>query len=353
LQRRLIAYASFVPWFVVNLNPSRLATMSSLRSVTIFYVILVLSTGCGGDPRKSPPSLVRLDELEYHDPLIGQRLKAIDAAATRMSDSTWHHLPLQERWSPPAHGGGMDYYALWCLRSGRISHLCTEATERPVHCITVHASPHPQNPKKVHAVHLTVISYSAGNEWSAHLGYICQKAYPESARVQETFGISFLHEKWKTSESDAALSIPGGWHTLKKRFGHLEYAITLGPSGHSPWESQPARFLASAEALRDTALAVIDEAQPVMREQLLSGMGVVSVTDRREMNKRTGSPARFEPPLRAEYELSMEQRRAILDETMQELSRRRRLLREHYKELYAAAVQAFPLAECLKPIAAE
>jgi hypothetical protein len=254
----------------------------------------------------------------------------------------------------------MDYHALWCLRSGTPDHLCTWQAERPTHCISLRASHHPDNPRKVRGVDLNATWRPEGDGWGVRLSYHAHKGNADNEKVREQFGLTFFDQK-KSPDSDAVLGVPGGGHRVVKRFGDFEYVIASPTNSGDPPRG-PQKFLSSAESFRDAALAVIDEAEPLIRKQVASGEAVRSVTDHSIMKTRTvggthgGDPPReepyhptFEAPLPEGYQLTDAQKQEIQKEITAELDRRRRLLRDHYKELYAAVQKAFPLQECLAP----
>jgi hypothetical protein len=301
--------------------------------------------------------------LEYHDPVIRERLQRIDAAARRIADPRGHHVAWHESWHGPhtisTRQWWMDYHALWCLQSSTPDHLCTWQAERPVHCIHLRASHHPDNPKKVRGLDLNATWRPEGGRWGVRVSYHTFKENVEVAKVHEQFGLTFFDQK-KPPDSDAVLGIPGGGHYMTKRFGNYEYAISA-PTNYGD-QHDPRKFLASAEAFRDAGLAVIDEVEPLIRKQVASGEAVRSVIDHDIVKTRIaggthgGDPPReepyhpkFEAPLPEKYHLTEAQKQEVLKEMLADLDRRRGLLREHHREMYAAAQKAFPLQECLAP----
>jgi hypothetical protein len=324
------------------------------------------------NPGQAPPAevkTVRLDALVYHDPLLRERLTRLDAGARRIAGRVWHHRPWHERWHDPstssARKAWMDYYAMWCPRSEQASHICTRQTERPVHCILLTAAPHRDNARKVCSVYLLATYYPAGEGWGAQATYRLNKEYADDGRLQEEFGVVLFHDKWKLPGADYAFVVPGAGFGLVKRFGQVEYKI--GPPDSMPLAKRPPHeFLASAEAFRDHGLGVLDELEPLIRQYVESGAALRGVTDYGKTMKRTEEsfrrglppetrevPAEFTAPLPQEYMPTAAQKQEIIAELLAEVAQRRSLLREHYREMYAAANHAFPLGECLSPKAEE
>ncbi len=288
-----------------------------------------------------------------------ERLHRFDAAARRLAGPKWKHVKWHEQWHPPERSsrgiGWLDYSAVWCLRSDQPSHVCAWSTERPVHCIRLRARPFPDSPKRLREFSLNVKRHGDRGDWGVSLFYANSKSDADSAKVGESFDFVFFNEEYARpgSVSNAALSIPGGRCGVAKKFGQYEYSI--GAFATNLAGRRALEFVASAETLRDAGLAVIDSLEPAIRQRINAGEATVTdhgktkviVEDSRDGSLEQEVPLTVKPPLPPEYRLTDQQKQEILDKAIAELERRRRLLREHYQEMYAAVQAAVPLCECL------
>lgn len=106
-------------------------------------------------------------------------------------------------------------------------------------------------------------------------------------------------------------------------------------------------WLNSPESLRDLALAQLDALEARARETIPTGAAVVELKD--STGRSGGDPPMPEPlPPLGKYELQASETQPILNDLLQDIAARRQLISVHYRDLHAAAVQAFPLAACLQ-----
>lgn len=128
--------------------------------------------------------------------------------------------------------------------------------------------------------------------------------------------------------------------------GGVSYGIlvyTPAPARKVPADEEVLRLLASPEALRDQLLADQEGLLKELRATIPLNGGVHSA--RVERPVLPGKQP--EPPMLSNRPLSDPEKAEVLKVAEREIGDRIATVKDHYKELHAAARKAFPLRECL------
>lgn len=213
-----------------------------------------------------------------------------------------------------------------------------------------------EHTQKVNYIVLWTHCYPDNSRWDARVLYQIGKSTPENAPVTQRLTIDLFERGVDFSETSGALSVPG---LVTKRYGLLEYMVSLPKPPVPPdihWERKVQDRLDSAEFFRDARLAQLHKQEALIQAGIKPVQ--VRVTDHSKWDKRTvggnasDDPPReelfhptFSHPLPPEYALTEQQKREITEEMLAEFDRPKRLLQQHYKEMYAAILRAFPLNE--------
>ncbi len=175
----------------------------------------------------------------------------------------------------------------------------------------------------------------------------------------EVFTLTVLHDELLPPRGPhllAGLPLgPGGcWLAASRtddRFAYL-FQVTSRPagddgSGRKPLGKEIARYWASADSFKEAALEELDRLEANTKDGVASGKAVKITTK--------GGPTGADVPMPVDAKsvgVPEAMKAAVLKEMLAEIEGRKELVREHFKDMHAAAVAAFPdLGEILAPLA--
>jgi hypothetical protein len=239
------------------------------------------------------------------------------------------------------------YEAKWGLNS-----IADRGSElRPDHFIFLDISGPPQPPRAI-GKSVTHVRLNARwmpmSGWGAHVEYW----FPNRGGRFPSFQMKFSHDAKGNFEYPGywALILGDGWYQAGKQIDQVSYRVQVRVDGAESWMRRTSdeyivRYLASEESFRDQGLAELDELETCARTQIPSGKAFFNPHSMK--NVRSDRPPVDMGPFRTS-QLTQEQMAAFLHDAVSEIRRWKQMLRENYRDMYAAVVKAFPLRECLE-----
>jgi hypothetical protein len=274
-------------------------------------------------PTATPLPLVGLDELRFDDPATERRFKALDACIRERTADGWRTTGYQLI--------GNFYSSRWCEGAGaRDDCQIASSTEhnRDQHVIELETFFYPSSYPQVFGLKLAALWVPEQDGWGAyfHFSEDGRNFYGEGA------GIGFARYETGSREPVASVSVIG-----PLAYGLFETTVALPPEAFSARE-ELALYLVSPEALRDEGLAQM-QALAVRVDEALRTHQVTAC----DYGPYEGQGI---PPVCTPRALTPEEEAAELARAAVHFAEQQRLLRENYREMYAALMRAFPLGRC-------
>jgi hypothetical protein len=275
------------------------------------------------EPTPTPMLTVGLDDLRFDDPEIERRFRALDVCIREITADGWRTTGYKLI--------GNFYSSRWCQGDGaRDDCQIASSTQynRDQHVIELETFFYPSSYPQVFGLKLAALWVPEQDGWGAHFHF------SEGGRnfYGEGVGISFSQYEAGSREPVATVSVIG-----PLTYGLFETGVTLPPEALSARE-ELALYLVSPEALRDEGLAQIQALAARVDETIRTHQ--VTACDRGPYEGNGIQPPCTPRPLTPEEESAeLARATAYFDE-------QQRLLRENYREMYAALMQAFPLDRC-------
>ncbi len=340
------------------------ANQSLLSCVVLCSVLPVCSCSTNERGAKTADSAeatsaVDLQDLPYSHPQIKKELLQLTKAAGRFRDSDWHYVPWHVLYQPN-DGSLPPCGALWGSRPDLKPHQ--DWTGRPFIAVEASAfsgtSPPHEGADLIGGFKFSGVWFPNPLDWGAALYYENRRPNRPAHADKKRLALYFHHPEHSRHDRGLVLVIPDGGYRKTKRFGGdaakasfagLEYHISVFVyRSDANWA-----LLESAQSMRDAGLAALDELEAAVRREIASGEAVESVEDfsaeavraARHLKKSSQSHSR---PIPARFQLSGDQKEELLQEALQELEQRRKLLRDHYREMYGTAKNLFPLVDGLQ-----
>jgi hypothetical protein len=309
--------------------------MSLKRNLTkrmigpMFGLVLLGMSACqfpsspfGLAPSPTPQPVVGVDELQFKDPETGQRFRALDRCIAGIVDDTWRTTSYQLI--------GNFYMSSWCRGSGAppgCEIAYPTRADRDQHIVRLYTLFYPQGYPQVFGLGLQALWLPEATGWGTSF-YFNEGG---GGVMGEGWGVSF-------SEFTDSAGEPAAMVHIGRAYSYDIYETTVDDSPALPMRDDLALYLASPEAMRDRGLAQIR----ALAEKVKATISAHQVTacDRGPYLGR-GIPPTCRPRPLTPAEETAELARAEAYFADQE-----QLLQDHYREMYAAWLLAFPLDRC-------
>jgi hypothetical protein len=298
------------------------------RQLSIVFALLAGSmvAGCTASlgPATTPTSAqaYQLAELRFDSPATQQTFIALDRCAREIAQAGgWCHLSYQQI--------GNFLEARWCGGAGARDDCqiaAGTADQRDQRVVSLSTLFYPNELPKVFGMSFSARMVPPRAGWGAQCwyseggrsvlgeGFDLQFAFYESTPIAPAQSLNLnAAPQYKVAETTVALPRPA---SLRAEFG---------------------RYLASAESMRDRGL----EQLAALAEQVER-----TITAHAAQICEYGPSQGSLPPECTLRPLTPAEERAALDEAQAVFAAREQLLRERYKEMYAALLEAFPLDRC-------
>jgi hypothetical protein len=275
------------------------------------------------EPTFTPLTLVSLDELRFDDAEIERRFRALDRYIREITADGWRTTGYKLI--------GNFYSSRWCRGDGaRDDCQIASSTQhnRDQHVIELETFFYPSSYPQVFGLKLAALWVPEQDGWGAHFHF------SEGGRsfYGEGVGIGFSHYEAGSREPVVSVSVIG-----PLIYQLFETSVALPPEDLSARE-ELALYLVSPEALRDEGLAQIQAMATRVDETIRTHQ--VTACDRGPYEGNGIQPPCTPRPLTPEEEA------AELARATTYFDEQQCLLRENYREMYAALMQAFPLDQC-------
>jgi hypothetical protein len=281
----------------------------------------------------------------------GERFRKLDAAARKIAGAGW-----------AKRTGGRYPYASWNDGSGGYSQTYAGTWE-----MASREKPGiPAKPNHTVSLHVTLLADRSAGGFSLHAeltpkagfgAFVSFTTHEGKNGLFEDFTLTVLHDEFLPKRAPHFLPGlplgPGGcWFSASRSDDRYAYFFNVSsrPAGDDGLNRKPlgkeiARYWASAESFRDAALGELDKLEANARDGIASGAAVRITTK----GGPTGADVPM-PVLPGSVTVPEAMKAAVLKDAIAEVERRRKLVKEHYKDMYAAATTAFPgLGEILAP----
>lgn len=310
------------------------------------FLLAALAVGCSRPPAAPPgaawPDELAADEITFGDPEVDRQFQAIDAAARRLAGADWEKRNdgTYRRTAYPQWG---HYEAHWAGPQNRAR------TGRSVEVRVELGRSDTLGPGEV-GFFLAAVG-ETDQHWIARIGY----RYGRRPGEPEPTGMFTLTLQKYGQHFD------GRHNGIDYRIGRCEQPLdyaretathrysfrvqNITPGSEHPCRTADARevvpYWRSAESFRDAELAVLDRMLAGARTGL--GRGRADTVREKKGANRDWWPE-VDRPVPDEIKAD------VLRSAEADVEKRRAIVREHHKEMHAAAVAAFPeLADILDP----
>ncbi len=306
--------------------------------------------------------VARFEDFKFDDPEVGRRMRRIDAATRELAQPSWqvkpYHLVL------PKYGTWTAWWATPAATINRYGDLdpSTKLADDEIRVIRLEANGTRGSFKAIHSFHLVAIRRAPDDEWGASVVYECAKS--DSTICQ--FQISIGRRTKSPSKTDGKPSDDGQRGDLGffyrsaavkrnslifedltcfqrvRTYGGTRYYLAVDIGGPEFSDEEVNRWFASPESLRDTAQAYLDRLSHQIEADFASGAVIKRAYD--EEYFRSGGPN----PGESSRQMTDAEKALILAEARAEIESSRTLIQTHFREMHAALLKTFPLAECLR-----
>ena len=295
-----------------------------------------------------------LARLTFADPLIERRFSWFNKFAESVAKSGWHHRPYEtfpNRTSPTV------YFAEWAT-------FANDDGRNPVnyhgpqecHSLGSIARFDPQNRTRITGIGFWCRWKPTDKGWSARIEYCTSNERPVlKGRARERFSLHFLHYPMLDDpdllRNDIMIDREGNadyqtHFTVDKLVYDIK--VTTWDHAQNAWleEKQPdaeiRRFMATAESFRDYCLGVFERLARKIETDFADGSAIGAA---REMRM----PEENEDPdsLYSNRQMTAKEKESCLAKARADVKARMRLIKEHYREMYAAANKALPVLEMI------
>ncbi|MGC9393444.1 MAG: hypothetical protein ACP5J4_01165 [Anaerolineae bacterium] len=274
-------------------------------------------------PTSTPRHVVTLDELRFDDPETERRFRALDACIQEIIAAGWRTTGYKLI--------GNFYSSRWCRGAGaRDDCQIASSTRhnRDQHVIELETFFYPSSYPQVFGLKLAALWVPEQDGWGAHF------YFTEDGGDFHGDGVAIGFGQYETGSREPVASVSVIGPLVYRLF---ETGVALPPEGLSIRE-ELALYLVSPEALRDEGLAQIGALAARVDEALRTHQ--VTACDRGPYQGKGIEPPCTPRPLTPEEEA------AELARATAHFAEQQRLLRENYREMYAALMHAFPLDRC-------
>ena len=276
-------------------------------------------------PSPTPQPVVSVDELRFKDSETGRRFRALDRCVRDIVDNSWQTTSYQL--------GGNFYRSHWCRGTGA-RYDCQIASStldnRDQHVIELSTLFYIQTYPEVFGLEFQLLWVPKSTGWGVSYYF----AESGGRVVGEGWGVTFSKYVTPTGHPEATVNL--GWNygytILGPNRTTFEYPSDL------PMREDLALYLSAPDAMRDRGLAQMH----ALAQKVITAINVhqVSTCDLGPYLGNGVSPACTPRPLTANEEADeLARAKAYFAEQDQ-------LLRDHYQEMYATWMTAFPFDRC-------
>ena len=301
-----------------------------------------------------PSSKADLARLTFADPLVERRFTWFNAFAESVAKDGWHHRPYQtfaNRTSPTVY---FSEWATFANEDGR--NPVNYAERRECHALSSVVNFDPQTPECIIGVGFWCRWKPADRGWSARIEYRTSNQRPTlHGRARERFSLHFQHypllDDPDLLRKDIMIDREGNAdYQTYFLVDDLEYAVNVntwnGVRKARLEKTQPdaeiRRIMATADSFRDYCLAVFKRLAKKIETDFASGAAIGAARENR-------MPEYGEDPssLYTARPMTAEEKESCLVNARADVQARIRVIKEHYREMYAAANKALPVLELI------
>jgi hypothetical protein len=268
----------------------------------------------------TPQPTVGMDELRFSDPETGARFRNIHACIVEFVD---------ESWSPTVYHLSANYYELrWCRGAGTepdCRNPDPSSDRRDQQSIELFTKFY--NLPEVLGLGIRAYRVPETTGWKASFSFF----EDNDSMSGDGWGVTFSEYTTATGRLDATISLG---HDYSYKI--VQTAIAYSP--HIPIREDLAPYLAGPESMRDRGLTQMRAlAQAVKRE--ISAHQVAGCD-------WTPYQGRGIPPSCTPRPMTPAEEATELDQADAYFADQEQLLQDHYQEMYAVWMQAFPFDQC-------
>lgn len=279
----------------------------------------------GSTSTTTPLPVVSVDKLQFKDSETGQQFRSLDRCIRNIVDNSWKTTSYQL--------GGNFYKSSWCSGSGVRSDCQvgeSNIDDRDQHVLELNTLFYDQNYPQVFGLGLRAIWVPKSTGWGASYFFAEEGAGVVGDGWQVTF------RQYTTASGPSAASVDLGWN----------YSYTIEGPNQTPFEypsilplrEDLAIYLSSPEGMRDRGLAQI----MALAEKVNTALNTHQVNTC-DLGPYLGGGI---PPACSLRPLTQSEEAAALEQADTYFSTQEQLLRDHYQEMYAAWMMAFPFDQC-------
>ncbi|MBN9118778.1 MAG: hypothetical protein J0I06_06405 [Planctomycetes bacterium] len=308
------------------------------------------------------PEEIDPQKVAFARPAVRETFLKLDAAARKVAGADWAKRAGDRypyfTWNGGSDGFNQTYAGAW----EKVASTDRAAAARPNHAIHLSTTLYTGKPPPAYG-------FEVRSNWSPKTGWGAAVEFSTSemkSGLYESFRLTLRHDDLLPAPRDA-LSVHGlllgpgqGWFSASRtddfyvyRFKVSSRAGGVGGFDRKPIGREVARYWASADAFREAALEELDRLEANAKDGIASGK-LAEITTK---GGPTGADAPRPVPNRAAggpgaagAVVPEAIRKAVLKEALADIDGQKKLVREHYKDMHAATVAAFPgLGEILSP----
>jgi len=290
--------------------------------LVLLCLVILFIAGCQMSPTASPtdtpmPSL-RPDQLQFENALTGQRLQALDGCAHDLACEDWTIVPYRQL--------GNFYQAKWC-KSDECVIASGNAHRRDQHIIQLDTLFYPNSFPQVFGLGINARFVPPAEGWGASF------SFHEKGKtiVGEGFGLSFAHFATVSGPAETTLR-------LGPRYSYTVHQTDISISSTLSLREELAVYLSSAQTMRDRGSEQLAALAAKVESTIENGQ--VIGCDYGPYNNDGIAPECFPRPLTKDESVEAGAAAQTFFEAQQQT------LRDHFREMYAALLQAFPLDRC-------
>jgi hypothetical protein len=266
-----------------------------------------------------------MDEMRFNDVATGQRFRSLDRCIRSIVDDSWETTSYQVL--------GNFYTASWC-RGPETRDNCqipnSNIDQRDQHVIELYTLLYNQNDPEFFGLGFQSHWVPKSTGWGASYFF----AEQGQSTVGEGWGVNFSQYVAPTGPPEATVQLGSGYSytILGSQQTDFEYSSDL------PIREDLALYLSSAEAMRERGLVHI---------QALA-QKVSAAIEAHQVNTCDPGPylGKGLPPACPTRSMTSSEEAEELAKAESYFAEQEQLLRDHYQEMYAAWMTAFPLDQC-------
>jgi hypothetical protein len=302
--------------------PGRTKNALGLAFSLICFSILAcapLTSSLFPSPTQTPRPVVPLADMQFNDPDTGRRFRALDAFIQTLVDGTWQRNPY--------HVSGNSYTSSWCRGAGVRTRCYPVENALDQQVIELYTLIYPQDEREAFGLGMQALWAPPSPGWGASF-YFSEGG---QNTVAGGWGVTFQDYR-------AAGEKPGESVSLGSGYQYIIYGsnrTTISYSEGLPVRDDLALYLKGPEAMRAHGLAQIQALADKVKTQLQAHQ--VNTCD---LGPYLGGGL---PPVCTLRPMTAAEEAAELETAQAALTGQAQALGDHYQEMYAAWMTAYPL----------